>query len=289
MINKEKHNAYIELSKPSILILVLVTTTLGYYLAGKGVRDWGILSWTLLGAALTCAGAGALNHYLERDSDALMKRTRNRPLPKGTVTPANALAYGILTILMGVSVLCWKVNLLTAFLSLLTAFLYVLVYTPMKKISWLNTTIGAIPGAIPPMGGWAAATDHLDPGAWVLFFILFAWQHPHFYAIAWLCKEDYAKAGFKMLPVVEPDGISTFRHAIFYCLMLLAVSVLPSFMGMSGKIYLAGAVILGSAFVYAGWRLLRSHSMTDARRLLGASVLYLPLLLFVIILDLSIL
>ena len=289
MSNKEKRNAYIELSKPSILGLVLVTTALGYYLAGKGVRDWGILGWTLLGAALTCAGAGALNHYLERDSDALMKRTKNRPLPKGTLTPANALAYGILMILLGVSLLCWKVNVLTAFLSLLTAFLYILVYTPMKKISWLNTTIGAIPGAIPPMGGWAAATGHLDPGAWVLFFILFAWQHPHFYAIAWLCREDYAKAGFKMLPVVEPDGISTFRHAIFYCLMLLCVSVLPFLMGMSGKFYLAGAVILGSGFVYAGWRLLCSHSMPDARRLLGASVLYLPLLLFVIILDLSIL
>jgi protoheme IX farnesyltransferase len=289
MINKEKLAAYIELSKPSILGLVLVTTALGYYLGGKGVRDWGILAWTLLGAALTCAGAGALNHYLERDSDALMKRTKNRPLPKGTLTPADALSYGIVTILSGAFLLCWKVNLLIAFLSLLTAFLYVLVYTPIKKISWLNTTIGAIPGAIPPMGGWVAATGHLDPGAWVLFFILFAWQHPHFYAIAWLCKEDYAKAGFKMLPVVDPDGISTFRQTIFYCLLLLAVSVLPSFMGMSGKIYLAGAVVLGSGFVYAGWRLLRSHSMPDARRLLGASVLYLPLLLFVIILDLSIL
>ncbi len=288
-MNNKKLQAYIELSKPSILSLVLVTTALGYYLAGKGVQDWGILCWTLLGAALSCGGAGALNHYVERDSDPLMKRTKNRPLPRGTITPANALAYGILAVLAGVTLLCWKVNLLTAFLSLLTAFLYVLVYTPMKKISWLNTTIGAIPGAIPPMGGWAAATNHLDPGAWVLFFILFAWQHPHFYAIAWLCKEDYAKAGFKMLPVVEPDGISTFRHSLFYCVLLLAVSILPSFMGMSGKIYLAGAIILGAGFMYAGWQLLRSHSLADARRLLGASVLYLPLLLVVIVIDLCVL
>ena len=281
-MNNKKFNAYIELSKPSIFGLVLVTTALGYYFAGKGVQDRGILAWTLLGAALTCAGSGALNHFVERDSDAKMNRTRNRPIPKGIISPANALAYGILAVLSGVTLLCWKVNLLTAFL-------YVLVYTPMKKISWLNTSIGAIPGAIPPMGGWAAATNHLDPGAWVLFLILFAWQHPHFYAIAWLCKEDYAKAGFKMLPVVDPDGISTFRQSIFFCLMLLAVSVVPAFIGMSGKIYLAGALVLGFGFLYAGWQLLRSHSMVDARRLLGASVLYLPLLLVVIIVDLWVL
>ncbi|MDO8580308.1 MAG: heme o synthase, partial [Candidatus Omnitrophota bacterium] len=235
--SKSLFSAYLELTKPRILSLVLVTTALGFFLGGKGVFSWGTLIYLLIGASGVCAGSGVLNQYLERDVDCLMLRTQKRPLPTGIISPSEALSFGIILILAGLIVLCLKVNLLTAFLGILTAFLYVLVYTPLKKISWLNTTIGSIPGAIPPMGGWAAATNNLDLGAWVLFFILFLWQHPHFYAIAWMCKEDYKRAGFKMLPVVDPDGISTFRQIIIYSLILIPVSLVPSFIGISGKIY----------------------------------------------------
>ncbi len=286
-INSQLLSGYIELSKPRILTLILVTTALGFFLGGKGIHDWVLLATTLLGAAFVCAGASALNHYLERDVDCRMARTRNRPIPSGLISPPNALSYGILTILGGVVLLACRVNLLTAFLSLLTAFLYVLVYTPMKKISWLNTSIGAIPGAIPPMGGWAAASGNLDWGAWILFGILFLWQHPHFYAIAWMFKDDYREAGFKMLPVVYPDGMSTFRQINIFSLVLIPVSLLPTVIGMSGKIYFFGALILGVILWGIGRSLSRYRSFQAARQLLQASVAYLPLLLFLIILDVS--
>ena len=179
----------------------------------------------------------------------------------------------------------WAVNLLTGFLVLLAAFLYVLVYTPMKRLTWLNTTFGAIPGAIPPMCGWAAATGRLDPGAWVLFLILFAWQHPHFYAIAWMFKDDYRNAGFKMLPVVDPSGVSTFRQTMLFAALLLGVSVLPTIIGMTGKVYCVGALAMGLALLAVGALFTRTKSFLDARRLLKASVVYLPLLLLLIIVD----
>ena len=277
--------AYIDLTKPRILLMVLVTTALGFFLGGKGIASWPLLFVTLLGTALSCGGASALNHYLERDVDGKMERTKNRPLPKGIITPQNALSFGVILTLSGVIILDTYVNLLTAFLSLLTAFLYILVYTPMKRLSWLNTTIGAIPGAIPPMGGWAAASGDLGVGAWVLFFILFAWQHPHFYSIAWMFKEDYGRGGFKMLPVVEPDGKKTFLHIRIFAVLLILVSTLPTVIGMSGYVYLTGAMIAGTVVFLLGVSLSSSKSLPAARRLLRATVIYLPLLLFLIVLD----
>jgi len=279
--------AYIELTKPRISTLVLVTTALGFFLGGKGIASWPLFFTTLFGAGLTCAGASALNHYLERDADSKMKRTQNRPLPRGIISPSNALSFGIILTLAGVILLSVRVNLLTAYLSLLTAFLYVLVYTPMKRISWLNTTIGAIPGAIPPMGGWAAAAGQLDAGAWALFLILFLWQHPHFYAIAWMFKEDYRRAGFKMLPVIEKDGRRTFFQILLFAALLIPASTLPTILGISGRAYLYGALLSGIWLFVLGVMLSISKSFRSAQKLLRATVIYLPLLLFLIVLDLG--
>jgi len=214
-----------------------------------------------------------------------MRRTCNRPIPAGLVSPLSALAYGVYCVLGGVLLLLWQVNLLTAFLALLTSFLYVLVYTPLKRWSWLNTIVGAVPGALPPMGGWAAATGRLDVGAWVLFGILFLWQHPHFYAIAWMFRDDYRRGGFRMLPVVQPDGRSTFRQILTTSILLVPVSLLPAFVGMSGPVYLWGALVLSLGFLYTSVVLARTHSMASARNVLRASVVYLPLLLALIMLD----
>ncbi len=277
--------SYVELAKPRILSMVLVTTTIGFFLAAKGIHPLFTLLVTLFGVGCATGGSAALNNYLERDVDGKMERTRHRALPAGTIRPSNALAFGISLVLIGLVALIWAVNLLTAFLVLLASFLYVLVYTPMKRLTWLNTTFGAIPGAIPPMCGWAAASGRLDPGAWVLFLILFAWQHPHFYAIAWMFRDDYRNAGFKMLPVVDPSGVSTFRQTILFAVLLIGVSVLPTIIGMTGRVYCIGALVMGVALLVVGALFTRSRSFLDARRLLKASVVYLPLLLLLIIVD----
>jgi protoheme IX farnesyltransferase len=273
--------AFLELTKPRIVTMVLVTTALGYFLGGHAA--WIGLLATLAGVGLATGGAAALNNYLDRDVDAKMSRTCQRVLPAGVVAPAHALAYGVSLVLVGVLALVWWVNLLTGFLVLLAAFLYVLVYTPMKRVSWFNTTVGAIPGAIPPLCGWAAATGQLAPGAWVLFAILFVWQHPHFFSIAWMFKDDYRRAGLKMLSVVDPAG--TFRQTILFSIALIGVAVLPTFVGMAGRVYLVGAVVLSVAMLAVGIWFCRQQSFTDARRLLKASVLYLPLLVALMIVD----
>lgn len=277
--------AYVELTKPRIVSMVLVTTTIGYFLGGKGFHSASRLFFTLLGTALASGGAAVLNNYLERDVDGKMERTKNRALPTGQISPANALGFGIVLLLAGVTLLTWQVNLLTAFLVLLAAFLYVVVYTPMKRLTWLNTAVGAIPGAIPPLSGWAAATGQLDPGAWVLFAILFAWQHPHFYAIAWMFKDDYRNAGFKMLPVIEPTGASTFRQTLLFSVVLIGVSLLPTIIGLTGRMYFCGALALGLGMLAVGVVFTRKHTFLDARRLLKVSVIYLPLLLVLMICD----
>ena len=278
-------SAFVELTKPRILSLVLVTAAIGYFLGGKGIVSYRDLIVMLIGTALTCGGAGALNHYIERDIDVLMKRTKMRPIPSGVVTPAEAVAFGTLLVITGTVLLVWKINLITGFLALLTAFLYALVYTPLKRITWWNTFVGAIPGAIPPMGGWSAATGSVELGAWILFLILFIWQHPHFYSIAWMYKEDYERGGFKMLPVVEPDGRSTFRQIILYSVLLLPISVLPTVIGMSGPIYFWGTLLMGLWVLYVGIVLFRTHSVASARSLLRATVIYLPVLLLLIVTD----
>ena len=273
--------AFLELTKPRIVTMVLVTTALGFFLGGHAA--WPILLATLAGVGLATSGAAALNNYLDRDVDSKMARTRDRALPAGIVSPSHALAFGVSLVLVGVLALVWWVNLLTGFLVLLAAFLYVLVYTPMKRLSWLNTSLGAIPGAIPPLCGWAAATGTLDVGAWVLFAILFVWQHPHFFSIAWMFKEDYRNAGLKMLPVVDPAA--TFRQTILFSIALIVVAALPACVGMAGRVYLAGSLVLSVGMLAVGIWFCWNKSFTDARRLLKASVLYLPLLVGLMIFD----
>lgn len=289
--NTSRFGAFVELTKPRILVMVLVTATLGFFMGGMGFHGFAALDglvYLLVGVAMTSAGAGALNHYLEREPDALMDRTRNRPIPSGKVAPHHALLFGEYLVLGGVLLLLWRVNLLTAFLALLTTFLYVLVYTPMKRLTWLNTLIGAVPGALPPMGGWAAATGRIEPGAWVLFAILFIWQQPHFYSIAWMFRDDYRKGGFKMLPVEDPQGTRTFRQILGFSALLVPVSMLPAWIGQNGLVYLGGALVLGAWMFASCLPLVRSGSVSDARRVLKASVLYLPLLLALIVIDFSI-
>jgi protoheme IX farnesyltransferase len=285
LVNRATLQALAELSKPRIVTMVLITTSTGYFLGGGGVSSWLIFCLTILGTGLAASGAAALNNFLERDTDARMQRTRQRVLPSGRLDPGLALSYGVTMVLGGVSLLVWSVNLLAGFLVLLTAFLYVLVYTPLKRVTWLNTPIGAIPGALPPMVGWAAATGELSVGAWILFGILFAWQHPHFYAIAWMFRDDYRAAGFKMLSVIDPSGRRLFRQAILFSGALIGVSVLLSLLGITGQLYLYGSLLIGIGMLVSSFLLARHSTLRDARRVLLASVFYLPLLLILIVLD----
>jgi protoheme IX farnesyltransferase len=265
--------------------MVVLMTAAGYFLGVQTIEPLWTFFMTLVGTAVSSAGAAALNNYLERDCDLEMNRTKTRPIPQGIVSPEEALTYGWGMALLGVAILTWQVNLLTGFLSLLTTFLYVVVYTPLKRITWWNTVVGAIPGALPPMGGWAAATGEVGLGAWIVFFILFVWQHPHFYAIAWMYREDYARGGFKMLPVVYPDGVRTFRQIIGFSILLIPVSLLPYFCHMAGLVYAVGMFALGVGMLAIGVKAWRSHSVSDARALLQASVIYLPLFFALILCD----
>ena len=277
--------AYFELTKPSITFLILISTALGFYLGGDGIQDHVKFLITLLGSCLVSSGAGALNHFAEMESDWLMERTKKRPLPTGLIEPDNARIFGLGLTLIGSGLLYFYVNLLTSILALITTLLYLFVYTPLKKITWLNTSIGAIPGSIPTLGGWVAATGSLEPEAWVLFAILFLWQHPHFYAIALMYKDDYKKASLKMLPVVEPDGRRTNRQIIWHALLLIPVSLVPVYMNTQGLIYLYGALFLGVCYLISGFLLTKKFSMENARSLLQMSVIYLPALFIIILLD----
>src|SRR5262245_98301 len=252
---------YLELTKPRILIMVLVTTAFGFLLGGGGRDSLALFFLTLLGVGCATGGAAVLNNYLERDFDAKMVRTRGRALPAGLIEPFRALMFGVSLVLLGVLLLVWTANLLAGFLVLLAAFLYVLVYTPLKRITWWNTTFGAIPGAIPPMAGWAAATGHVGPGAWALFAILFAWQHPHFFAIAWIFRDDYRAAGFKMLPVIESSGVRTARLAFAFSLVLMGVSLIPTLIGMAGWLYFSGTLMIGILMLLVALSFARDHSI----------------------------
>jgi protoheme IX farnesyltransferase len=230
-------------------------------------------------------GTAALNQYWERREDSLMYRTRNRPLPTGRLSPSRALAFGVALAIGGTLYLAWQTNLLTAFLGLLTLASYLFFYTPLKKRTPLCTLVGAFPGAVPPLIGWAAARGELPLTAWVLYAILFLWQFPHFLSIAWLYREDYQRAGIAMLPVVEPSGKSTSRQILIYCAALLPVSLLPTWLGVTGWLYLGGAALLGSAFLYVAVRAGMDKTKHEARRLLQASVFYLPLVYVLMLLD----
>ncbi len=265
---------YLELSKARIVLMVLITTAAGYFF-GAAHADWRLLANVLFGTALVAAGTNALNQYAERNHDAQMRRTRLRPLPDGRITPRAALVFASSIAVIGTAYLAIAVNPLTAFLGAFTLITYIFVYTPLKRISPVCTLIGAIPGAIPPLMGWAAARGSLGLGGWIAFGILFFWQLPHFMAISWMYREDYGRAGFAMLAVQDEDGAATARQAIGYSIALLAVSVVPSFTGLAGNVYLAGSAIGGAAILAASVAFLRARTGRSARTLFMTSNLYL--------------
>ncbi|MBV9067546.1 MAG: protoheme IX farnesyltransferase [Acidobacteria bacterium] len=274
---------YLALSKSRIVMMVLITTAAGYLFGAKHV-DWMLLLNTLLGTALVAAGTNALNQYIERDYDAKMRRTRLRPLPDGRIAPRAALVFSIAISILGTLYLGFAVNWLTAALGAFTLITYIFIYTPLKRLSAICTLIGAIPGAIPPLMGWTAATGVLGTGGWIIFAILFFWQLPHFMAISWMYRDDYARGGFAMLAVQDDDGRTTARHAVFYSFALLTVSVLPPLFGLSTFVYLAGAVIAGGALTFASFAFLASRTPVRARRLFMASNIYLVVMMALLIL-----
>jgi protoheme IX farnesyltransferase len=265
----------ITLTKPRITLMVVLTAMFGYYLAAPEI-DPATLVNLLVGTALSCAGAGVLNMAMEKRADGAMHRTRNRPIPAGRVATGTAVSYGGILATAGVALLAVKVNGLTAVLSAATLILYLLVYTPLKSRTSLCTIVGAIPGALPPVMGWAAARGTLDGGAWALFGVLFFWQLPHFLALAWMYREDYERAGYPMLSVGDPEGASTARQVVLQTLALLLISLAPVWMGLAGGAYLAGAAALGVAFLAFGLAFAQVRSRERARRLFFASLAYLP-------------
>ena len=278
-------NNYLALTKPRITVLILICTAVGFYFGAHG--SWSLLALfhTLAGTALMASGTAALNQWIEREADGKMRRTRARPIPAGQISPKNALLFGISVSAAGFIGLLLGANRLTASLGLLTLLSYLFFYTPLKQRSPLCTTIGAFPGAMPPLIGYAGASGLLTWEAAALFAILFVWQFPHFYAIAWMYREDYARGGIKMLPVVKPDGSATARQIVICSLLLIPVSLVPKFLGMTGAIYAGGATILGLGFLYCGIRASRDLSIPRARNVLLASVTYLPALLALMVLD----
>ena len=272
-------SAYLTLTKPEITFNVVMTALVGFLVAARGAVHARLLLDALLGTALVAAAASALNQWVERDLDAVMRRTIRRPLPARRLTPEESLVFATLLGVVGTVYVAFSVGALASALAATTAVSYLLVYTPLKRLTSLSTVVGAVPGAIPPMIGWAAARGRLDAGAWVLFLILFFWQMPHFLSLAALYRRDYARAGFQVLPVVDPDGASTARQSVLYTLALLLVSLMPPFLGMAGRLYFFGALASGLAFTFYGVRLaLAPHSHAHASRLFRASLLYLPAL-----------
>jgi protoheme IX farnesyltransferase len=276
---------YIALTKPRITWLILMSTGVGYFFGASGVLHWPLLIHTLIGTGLIASGTAALNQWYERDADLLMRRTSARPLPSGKMTAPNALRFGIILAVAGFAELALGVNILAAMLGAFTLGSYLFIYTPLKQRSHLSTVIGALPGAMPPLMGYAASHGSLTPEAWTLFAILFIWQFPHFLAIAWMYREDYARAGILMLPVVEPDGMSTGRQIILYASTLIPVSLFPVLLGMSGRVYLVGALILGGWFLYTGVRVAFDRTNVRARRVLLASIIYLPMIYGLMVFD----
>jgi protoheme IX farnesyltransferase len=278
---------YLELTKPRITCFILMSTAIGFVcgMNAGGPWTWVTLVHTLVGTALIASGTAALNQWYEREADAKMDRTSARPIPSGRVTAPHALEFGIFLSIAGFLDLWLGANLLTGLLGLFTLASYLFLYTPMKQRSSHSTTIGAIPGAMPPLIGFAAASGTLNWNAWILYAILFLWQFPHFYAIAWMYRADYARAGIRMLPVVEPNGESTARRMLWFSLALLPISVLPKFFAMAGNFYLTGAVVLGLIYAYASLRSVFDCSVIRARQVLLASVLYLPFLYGLLVLD----
>lgn len=276
---------YLELTKPSVVWLILMSTGVGFYAGSSGPFNYLLLLHTLLATALLAGGTGALNQWMERAADRKMRRTENRPLPAGRLSSRNALGFGIAISVLGLAYMAWAVNPLTALIGGLTLTSYLFLYTPLKSRTWLSTLVGAFPGAMPPLIGWAAVRNDLTVGGWVLFAMLFLWQFPHFYAIAWMYREDYERAGIRMLPVIEPDGKSTSRQIVAFAAILIPVSIIPVALGMAGWIYLAGAVLLGIFYLHSGLETARLRTGVQARKLLQASVVYLPLIYVLLIVN----
>ncbi|HAV62948.1 MAG TPA: protoheme IX farnesyltransferase [Verrucomicrobiales bacterium] len=284
-VGKSVVSSWMELFKARLNALVLLTAMMGFYLGSTGAVDYRLMFHTLLGTSLLAAGAAALNSWLERDLDRLMSRTEDRPLPTGRIAPDVALMLGGGMVVVGLIYLAFLVQPLTALLGAVTLVSYVCIYTPLKRVTTLNTIIGAIPGAMPPLMGWTAAYGELSIKGWALFAILFFWQLPHFLAIAWMFRGDYARAGFKMLPVVDPEGVRTGRSAVSHTLGLLVISLFPFLYRMSGEWFLAGALVLGALFLACSIRFARRLDHASARTLFFASIIYLPLLLTILVLD----
>lgn len=276
---------FCELTKPRIVLMVLITAFVGYYAGSGSVPDYLQLLQMLLGTALAAGGTLTLNQFLERDTDAMMDRTRRRPLPDGRLQPNDALWFGIALTSLGLAYLALAVNVLSALVAAAITMSYLWAYTPMKRFSPLCVPVGAVPGALPPVIGWVAARGELSVDAWVLFAIMFLWQIPHTLAIACLYREDFAKAGIQFLPVIEPDGESTNRQIIVHCLALWVVGLLPTLIGLAGAIYFIAAFLLGIGFLASGVSLVMTPTRAGARRLLFASLIYLPALLLVMALD----
>jgi len=270
---------FLALTKPDVSFLVVLTTLAGYALGTLGPLDWLRMAQTVLWTTLVAAGTSALNHYLERDSDARMRRTAARPLPSGLLAPSEALWFGIALVAAGVVGLLLATNALAALLAITTCATYLGLYTPLKTRTTLATVVGAFPGAVPPLIGWAAARGTLGPGAWVLFAILFLWQFPHFHAIAWIYREDYGRAGIRMLPVVDPDGQATFTQILVCAAALIPVSLLAAVTGLAGVPYFFGAVVLGLMLVEVCLWAAARKSNVRAKWLMHATVIHLPLLL----------
>lgn len=276
-----------ELVKARLTLLVLLTTAVGFYLGSEFPINYVGLLHVVFGTAAAAAGAAALNQWWERSADALMRRTRTRPIPAGRMPPLQALVLGIALSVFGVMYLAALCNALSAALTAITIVVYIFGYTPLKRASTANTAVGAIPGAIPPMIGWAAARGNLSVGAWTLFAIVFLWQLPHFFAIAWMCREDYSRAGFRMISSDDRSGERSASQSVFFCILLLVLAGLPASVGIVNFSYVGIELVLGGFFVAAAMRFLRMRTASAARLLFIASIVYLPLLLAALVLTKS--
>ena len=274
-----------ELIKARLTLLVLLTTAVGFYLGAEGPINWTALLHTVLGTAAAAAGAAALNQWWEHKLDAMMQRTRSRPVPAGRMRPTEAIVIGGVSSIFGVIYLALICNVLSAALAAVTIVVYVFGYTPLKLVSTFNTALGAVPGALPPVIGWAAARGTLDAGAWMLFAILFFWQLPHFFAIAWMYRDDYARAGFRMISSDDATGARSASQSVFFCMILFVVAGLPAFIRMATVFYLLAELVLGGIFIAVAMRFLKTRSRGDARRLFITSIIYLPLLLGALVLS----